>query len=613
MKKKIINGMLMAAFLFAGTTSFVSCKDNVDDELVPVWQQLQGQSTRLTKLEGDLESLKGTVLQNSNDITNLKTGVSTLQTKVQQLESWKTVAQGDIERLDGQIDSLENAFNDLKKYIASLTFSINVNKTWDPVIGTFNNGLMDANTLCAFVGKNLEKASVFPMLDDVLTKDYIASDFEAEELDSIISATSGNAGKIYFTINPLEADASVLKFSLVNSVGYEALAKIGEAEPSNEIITLGTGKFASPRIGVLDTSKPGTYLYEAPVTIAKEDLEAALFDVGMNATFNGLSNWTWSEMGSRIKYMVNKIKQHTAASSAEAIQDAFTIFKEFYLAINNKRYDLVQYGLQAQFNDGTTTRTIVSPYDITCVSINPFGLTLAHRLDGAGVHWNLQGLKPAVAKIVQAFQNKVQGALNLPVTVNISNQTVTITGTCTIPGQPAGTITATGTLDTGDASLADGKLNDQITQLINNMLAPITAAHSGAGLVDMVEAKLNNVTTTYINTYANGALAAYLVDPIIYVGTDKGAVELLPAAQINLGNDELDIVMTSQTGEWLVPFYKKFIAVYDKKAKTVENYVFDGSEKIATLTLPQNDCEIIYQVMDFCGKTITKKYSITRK
>ena len=31
MKKKIINGILMAAMLFAGTTSFVSCKDNVDD------------------------------------------------------------------------------------------------------------------------------------------------------------------------------------------------------------------------------------------------------------------------------------------------------------------------------------------------------------------------------------------------------------------------------------------------------------------------------------------------------------------------------------------------------------------------------------------------------
>ena len=31
MKKKIINGILMSALLLAGTTSFVSCKDNVDD------------------------------------------------------------------------------------------------------------------------------------------------------------------------------------------------------------------------------------------------------------------------------------------------------------------------------------------------------------------------------------------------------------------------------------------------------------------------------------------------------------------------------------------------------------------------------------------------------
>ena len=35
MKKKIINGILMAAMLFAGTTSFVSCKDNVDETTLP--------------------------------------------------------------------------------------------------------------------------------------------------------------------------------------------------------------------------------------------------------------------------------------------------------------------------------------------------------------------------------------------------------------------------------------------------------------------------------------------------------------------------------------------------------------------------------------------------
>ena len=34
MKKKIINGILLVAMLFAATTSFVSCKDNVDDNLL---------------------------------------------------------------------------------------------------------------------------------------------------------------------------------------------------------------------------------------------------------------------------------------------------------------------------------------------------------------------------------------------------------------------------------------------------------------------------------------------------------------------------------------------------------------------------------------------------
>ena len=55
MKKKIINGILMVALLFAATTSFVSCKDNVDDELVPVYAKLAQQKS---DLEAQIQNLQ---------------------------------------------------------------------------------------------------------------------------------------------------------------------------------------------------------------------------------------------------------------------------------------------------------------------------------------------------------------------------------------------------------------------------------------------------------------------------------------------------------------------------------------------------------------------------
>ena len=81
MKKKIINGILMVALLFAATTSFVSCKDNVDDELVPVYAKLAQQKSdleaQITALQLQLNNLnldgwRDQVNANTEAIQNLQ-------------------------------------------------------------------------------------------------------------------------------------------------------------------------------------------------------------------------------------------------------------------------------------------------------------------------------------------------------------------------------------------------------------------------------------------------------------------------------------------------------------------------------------------------------------
>ena len=53
----------------------------------------------------------------------------------------------------------------------------------------------------------------------------------------------------------------------------------------------------------------------------------------------------------------------------------------------------------------------------------------------------------------------------------------------------------------------------------------------------------------------------------------------------------------------------KYIAVL-KEGKPIEAYVEAGWNKVQDLNLPEGDCEIVYQVMDFNGYVITKRYPI---
>lgn len=56
MKKKIINGFLMVALLVAAMTSFVSCKDNVDDVATDIYAQLSKKNAALLVQINDLQN-----------------------------------------------------------------------------------------------------------------------------------------------------------------------------------------------------------------------------------------------------------------------------------------------------------------------------------------------------------------------------------------------------------------------------------------------------------------------------------------------------------------------------------------------------------------------------
>jgi hypothetical protein len=95
---------------------------------------------------------------------------------------------------------------------------------------------------------------------------------------------------------------------------------------------------------------------------------------------------------------------------------------------------------------------------------------------------------------------------------------------------------------------------------------------------------------------------------VLFLGPD-GVNRLVPGATLQQEFPTSTFIFTSPTEEYLVPAMYKYIAVL-KEGKPIEAYVEAGWNKVQDLNLPEGDCEIVYQVMDFNGYVITKRYPI---
>jgi hypothetical protein len=104
---------------------------------------------------------------------------------------------------------------------------------------------------------------------------------------------TGNAGTLYFTINPRKVDPSLLHIDLINSKGEETGIALSDVKKSDHLITFAIGKHGNGLTradedaaeDVLIAPAPGqnvenekTYLYEAKATVALDAIEKMHFD-----------------------------------------------------------------------------------------------------------------------------------------------------------------------------------------------------------------------------------------------------------------------------------------------------------------------------------------------
>ena len=685
MKKKIINGILMSALLLAGTTSFVSCKDNVDDVETEIRQDMQtlksGLESQLTTLENRVNILE----QNQVSVDQLNKAISDLRTEINNKladKADKTYVDSEISKLktdfENQIKALEDQIKQLSK---TMVTGVILQETLDCVVGTINLPGFNPAFLAAYVGENKTGVPELPISGSDYNVDPDGNYLKASELPTdedmfvgnsgknayLINGT-GNAGTLYFTINPRKVDPTLLNFSLINSTGEESPIQLSNVQKSDHLITFAIGKhgngltradgddpiLVAPAGTNVENDK--TYLYEAKATCALDGIEKIHYDwtkFGYNnnwdagAALLGVNQGPDAEAQNifgRFQYLAQQVR---ARNAKNVLEGSLKILQDFYNGVYQQREKLQKQALRVAWDDGEND--VISGFDITTVTINPLNykqMILADQLL-SGAQWNATTLDGLVMRLVGKITSKMP-TINAPgaISISLTNPLKNADGSSKIgnniylvltdgAGNTGVLQSGTGTwVSTGNFNLASDanadlvKIFDDIVKQvkntdfssINNMINQILTPYNklknatGSGIMTRVNNYLNNVTAKVLNAFDN-APCWKLTEPTLLFESQEGINRMYPftdadgSMKFNAG--KYTFIMTSLTEEYIVPVYRKYIAlIYGGKVKFAQS--FAGNQKIVQIEVPNEACEIVYQTCDYYGNVVTKRYPINR-
>ena len=641
MKKKIINGILMSALLLAGTTSFVSCKDNVDDVETGIRTDMQTLKSGLDSQIASLEQRIAVLEAQDLGVEQLKKDLEALKAEVA-----KKADKTALEELQNQINALAEQ---IKKASSTMVTGVVLQETLDCVVGTINLLGFNPAILAAYVGENKTGVPELPISGPDYNVDPDGNYLKAAELpkdedqfvgnsgkNSYLINGVGNAGKLYFTINPRKVDPSLLQFSLINSTGEESPIKLSDVVKSDHLITYAIGKhgngltradedptLVAPTTGT-DVQNEKTYLYEANATVALDGIEKIHFDYtkfGYNNLWDAGSTIIPTEqtadaqaqdMLGRFMYLAKQIKARNAKNTLEA---SLKILQDFYNGVYQQREKLAKQALRVSWDDGEND--VISGFDITTVTINPLNykqMILADKLL-AGASWNVTGLDAIVSKIVSAIQSKLPN-LTAVTLVPVTNPS---TGNPAVAVYPAGGAAAPAAFIDIQSSLYD-TVNTNLTNIINQVNGILNPYNS---LKNATTNGVMNRVNNYLNTISQKLMGAFdnqpcwkLTEPTLLFESREGINRMYPfsdadgSMKFNAG--KYTFIMTSLTEEYIVPVYRKYIAlIYGGKVKFAQS--FPGNQKIVQIEVPNEACEIVYQTCDYYGNVVTKRYPINRK
>ena len=647
MKKKIINGILLVAMLFAATTSFVSCKDNVDDEILPVYAQLtqtkNDLSTRISSLEGQIASLQSELNNTKADVTTIKGQIAELQSDVNDLKSRLAAVESQIATLSADVDNMKNdmaaidarltiveeVISKISEFLAKgMVTEIAVNQTVNDVIGTINLPGVNVKMLAALFGDNQTYIEKFPAAVPVAGKDYNvdpngdfldASDIAGAKFielsEDYITKPNGNAGKFFFTANSMDKSTFNIKdwtLTLEGSDGTVAPVYFENVQPSEYPIQWGIYK--SDVLGS-NESETDRGFYEADATIDAQYLEKCKFNLRNHVDYKAIKE--------EIKQAVENVKaaKGTQATVISVAKEAVKLVENIFsgnMSGDNRFPENPTYAPQrlvmTQAVDEAYVRFQDADLDVMLTAVSPLSYNSFWTMEknAKGIDMDLvDRIGAKLAKII----NKAMPTVELgTITITIPELKADATNKYILVG-PAGDVTHEVTIDDAlyadiNQALKDGLTDIDLSEAVNN-----TAGGSLANIGDKVADRFSNFVERLSNKYVAAMKKHALtraVSPIILYDTTDGIKRLVDGTTVNAGY--MVINMTSATKERIVPPYEKYIAVKDASGKIIYSATVPGNNQLQTLDLTKaGDYTIILSCMDYYGYVVTKKYDITVK
>ena len=571
MKKKIINGFLMAALMLTATTSFVSCKDNVDDEMVGVYNNLAAQKTALEKRISDLETdLNAKIKANADAIAQNKAAIDKINGEISDIKTKLASIDADIDQMKGQIAELEEKLNALTDRVNNLETKVDlVMEAFENMIqdfyadqfvnnafGTINTPFVQVKGLAALFGENMTYIEEFPTTgasvivggEEGKGTKLEAADIKGAKtfaIPEIITLKERNAGKIYFYARANDQskfNINDYKLTLKSATGKVAPVTFTNLAQSDTEAWWGTWKSSVNDLYTTGASAEEAW-FEADANIADVDLVPSKFEL---KKFINLEE---------IKNDINTAWQNIKAAKGES-KDVIvkTIGKEiaqilvnFYsgkmnasaLGNSNMSYTPLRLYLSRVAEDGEEYIVKATPLDIFATAVTPLSYNTFYKMEGS-------------------------------------------------------------------AKLDEEKISD-----VEKTVTKLGAKLGATKMAEKVNKYLEKAANYIINKVQNHQLTR-AIEPCILFGGAEG-IDRLNSGTIIEKPGTMEIMMTSPTEELLAPAYLKYIAVV-KDGKVLQQATVAGAIQYQELVFPESGTyQVVLSAVDYHGFVVNKKYDVIVK
>ena len=669
MKKKFINGILMVAMVFATTSSFVSCKDNIDDDLSDVYANLGKKSS---DLQGKIDDLQRQINEIEPVINEYNTYIdttinnfyeeivqrfdTTIVQKVEGLDSMLQVINQQITNQTLAIDSINNALSNIDIRInnvgdsvnvlwnrvdsivgildglvgGSLVTSVSVDATRNDVLGIINTPILKCNGLAAYYGTNDSGIEEFPYagidynvggnkfaeyLEDYELPDAGYTNFDESDY---ITDVYGNAGQLYFTVNSTDYEnfdiTKFAKIQIENSVGEVAPIDL-TVRKSSARINWDFGRAFFEETGI--DAKNGGYVADA--TITEDNLDPSKFQIEKFIEFDKLK----TEIRNRMEDIRDVEGEYT--NPDDAYRGKKAIFKNFTRELASLAFGIIHNGLNendlrnnisyspqrlAFFvkKNGQLKRVAQSDLELFTTAIKPLSYNTFWEYEKTkDGNWIIEDvLERAISRIAKEI-NERWGDIGIKAQiVELNEDSKSVIVRVQNHNETLVVKNTEYWSDLKKALEVNGGL-----EAVNDKLAKLLKTYTLGKATTKVTERINSYldrASDYLSNLINKHLFTRAVAPIIIFETATGVDRLCEGMFVNRG--VMHAYLTSGTMELLVPAYRKYVAL-EKNGMLLESAVLPGNTLTHDFDLNEKgDYKIIISCVDYFGYVVTKKYNV---